>query len=307
MQIPALRVHLRRSAWLTSTLLLLGMSAVKSQPNFADARIGTVRVADNIHMLTGPGGNIGVLTGKDGTFLIDDQYAPLADKVRAALQAISSMPVRFVVNTHWHDDHTGGNENLGEAGALIVAHENVRKRMSVEQFLAVFNARVPPAADGALPVITFTESVTFHWNGEELHVFHVAPAHTDGDSIIHFKKANAVHMGDTYFNGMYPFIDTSTGGSIAGMIAAADRVLSMIDDETKILPGHGPVSNKAELKAYRDMLSAVQGQVSALMSRDLDRDAVIAAKPTRDFDAKWGGGFLKPDVWVGIVFDSIKR
>ena len=239
MQITALRVHLRRSAWLTSTLLLLGMSAVKSQPNFADARIGTVRVADNIHMLTGPGGNIGVLTGKDGTFLIDDQYAPLADKVRAAFQAISSTPVRFVVNTHWHDDHTGGNENLGEAGALIVAHENVRKRMSVEQFLAVFNARVPPAADGALPVITFTESVTFHWNGEELHVFHVAPAHTDGDSIIHFKKANAVHMGDTYFNGMYPFIDTSTGGSIAGMIAAADRVCavrSRADSRARVWP-----------------------------------------------------------------------
>ena len=301
------RDPVRRNAWIASSLLFVGLGSITAQPDFAAAKVGTVRVADNLHMLTGPGGNIGVLTGEDGTFLIDDQYAPLADKVRAAFEAISSSPVRFVVNTHWHDDHTGGNENLGETGALIVAHENVRKRMSVEQFLAVFNARIPPAAEGALPVITFTESVTFHWDGEELYVFHVAPAHTDGDSIIHFKNANAIHTGDIYFNGMYPFIDTSTGGSIAGMIAATDKIISMIDDETKIMPGHGPVSNKAELQAYRAMLSVVQGNVSSLIAQGLGRDAVIAAKPTKDFDAEWGGGFLNADVWVGIVFDSMKR
>ncbi|MCH8960879.1 MAG: MBL fold metallo-hydrolase, partial [Bacteroidetes bacterium] len=211
----------------------------------------------------------------------------------------------FVVNTHWHFDHTGGNENMGAAGAILVAHENVRARMSVDQFMKAFDRAVPASPPGALPVITFTDAMTFHWNGDDLHVFHVDPAHTDGDAIIHFKGANAVHMGDTYFSGMYPFIDVGSGGSIDGMIAAADEVLALADDATKIIPGHGPLSNKAELHAYRDMLATARDRIHALISEGKSQEEVVAAKPTSDLDAEWGGGFMQPDVWVGIVYASM--
>jgi glyoxylase-like metal-dependent hydrolase (beta-lactamase superfamily II) len=165
-------------------------------------------------MLVGSGGNIGVSSGPDGVFVIDDQYAPLTEKIVAAIRGFSDRPIRFVVNTHWHSDHVGGNENLGKMGALIVAHDNVRERMSVEQVMEVFGRTVPPSPDQALPVVTFGEAVTFHLNGDELYVFHVPHAHTDGDAIIHFRKANVVHMGDTFFNGLYPFIDLGSAGNV---------------------------------------------------------------------------------------------
>lgn len=283
-----------------ATLVALPLAAQQQE-----VEIQTVRVADGVYMLVGRGGNIGVSVGEDGAFLVDDQYAPLTPKIQAAVAALTDAPIRFVINTHWHGDHTGGNENLGRAGAVIVAHENVRKRMSVEQFIAAFDSRTPPAPAGALPVITFTLGVTFHWNADAIHVFHVNPAHTDGDAIIHFQRANAVHMGDTYFNGIYPFIDVSTGGNLDGMIAAADRVLALSDAGTRIIPGHGPLSNQPELRAYRDMLSAVGRRVRRLAREGKTREQVIAAKPTQDYDATWGGGFLQPDQWVGIVYDAV--
>ena len=215
--------------------------------------------------------------------------------------------MRFVVNTHWHGDHTGGNENMGAAGAIVVAHENVRARMSVDQFIEAFGRTVPASPPGALPVITFTDAMTFHWNDDVLHVFHVEHAHTDGDAIIRFVESNAVHMGDTYFNGMYPFIDVSSGGGIDGMIATADKVLAMIDDQTKIIPGHGPLSNKAELTAYRDMLATARGNIHKLVSEGKSKEETVAARPTSSLDAQWGGGFMQPDVWVGLVYDSLKK
>lgn len=272
----------------------------------ADVQIETVRAAENVYMLAGSGGNIGLSVGTDGAFLIDDQYAPLTQKIKASVAALTDQPIRFVVNTHWHGDHTGGNENLGEAGALIVAHENVRARMSVEQFIAAFDRRYPPAPPRALPVITFTESVTFHWNGDEIHVFHVDPAHTDGDAIIRFTNANVIHMGDTYFNRSYPFIDVSTGGSLDGVIAAVDRVLRYADGNTVVIPGHGPISNRTELRTYRDLLVTVRDRIARLIAQGEDRAAVIAAKPTSDFDTIWGRGFLQPDQWVGLVFDAMR-
>jgi glyoxylase-like metal-dependent hydrolase (beta-lactamase superfamily II) len=289
----------------TLFLFLFNVSAAFAQQNFDEVRIETIPVADGLFMLVGSGGNIGLSVGADGAFLIDDQYAPLTEKIKAAVAAQTDQPVRFVVNTHWHGDHTGGNEHMGETGAIIVAHENVRKRMSTEQFLQAFGRRTPPSPPGALPVITFTDAVTFHWNGDDIRVFHVAPAHTDGDAVIHFRKANVIHAGDTYFNGMYPFIDTSTGGSLDGMIAAADMILALADDETKIIPGHGPLSNKAELIAYRDMLATVGARIRELVEAGKTRDEVIAAHPTADLDATWGKGFLQPDVWVGIVYDAV--
>ncbi len=297
----------RRPARLAAAALMLAALATpaQAQQDMANVQIQTVPVAEGVYMLVGQGGNIGLSVGEDGAFVVDDQYAPLTEKILAAVAELSETPVRFVVNTHWHGDHTGGNENMGQAGALIVAHENVRKRMSVEQFIKAFNAQVPPSPEAALPVLTFTDAVTFHWNDEDIHVFHVASAHTDGDAVIHFQRANALHMGDTYFNGFYPFIDASTGGSLDGMIATAEHVLAMVDDETKIIPGHGPLSNKAELQAYRDVLAAVRDRVHRLIGEGKSRDEVVAAKPTADFDEAWGDGFLKPDAWVGIVYDAM--
>ena len=216
---------------------------------FDQVVIQTQSLADGLHMLTGRGGNLVVSSGADGVFLVDDQFAPLSERILAAIAKISSQPLRFVVNTHWHGDHTGGNENMGRAGALIVAHDNVRRRMSADQFQAAFQRTVPAAPPAALPVITFGEDVTFHLNGGEVHVFHVARAHTDGDAIVHFRAGNSIHMGDTFFNGLYPFIDLDSGGSIDGVIAAVDRALPLMDKKTRVIPGHGPLSDRAGLEA----------------------------------------------------------
>lgn len=283
------------------------ITAPLAAQNWDSVQVHAVPVARSIYMLTGSGGNIGLSAGTDGAFLVDDQYAPLTDKIVATIRSVTDEPVHFVVNTHWHGDHTGGNENLGATGALIVAHENVRQRMSTEQFIEAFNARTPPSPAAALPVITFTESVTFHWNGDEIHVFHVHPAHTDGDAIIHFRRANVIHMGDTFFNGIYPFIDVSSGGNIHGMIAAADQALGLAGPDTRIIPGHGPLATTQDLTAYRDMLVDVRNRVAALIADGKTRDEAVASKSLTHLDAKWGGGFMQPDVFVGIVYDSMTR
>lgn len=289
---------------LSALVLAFVLTTSLAGQDMRDVSIKSIRITDSVYMLTGRGGNIGLSVGEDGVFLIDDQFAPLTDKILAAVAELTDDPIQFVVNTHWHPDHTGGNENLGEAGVIIVAHENVRKRMSTEQFIAAFNNRSPPSPPEALPVITFTDSITLHYNGDELRVAHMEPAHTDGDSVIFFRKANVVHMGDTYFNGMYPFIDVSSGGSIDGMIEAARRVLGQVNDQTKIIPGHGALSDTRGLLAYVEMLETVRGRVQKLVDEGKSREDVVAARPTRDFDAQWGGGFLEPDKWVGIIYDG---
>jgi len=276
------------------------------QDDFSKVEVTSAKVAEGVYVLTGQGGNIGVSLGEDGVFLIDDQYAPLTTKIRAAVSSLTPQPIRFVLNTHWHGDHSGGNENLGKLGIVIVAHENVRKRMSVEQFLEAFGQKVPASPKAALPIITFADSITFHLNGDEIRSFHVAPAHTDGDTVVHFKKANVVHMGDCFFNGMYPFIDLSSGGSIDGVIAAADKVLAITDMSTKIIPGHGPVGDKAALQIFRDVLVSIRDRVKTMVAAGKTLDEVKAAAPTKDFDAKWGGGFMKPEVFTAIVYQSLK-
>ncbi len=266
-----------------------------------DVQIQVIELTPSVRMLMGRGGNIGVSSGEDGVFLIDDQFAPLTEKILEAIGSFSDQPVKFVINTHWHGDHTGGNENLGKAGAIIVAHENVYKRLSTDQVLVAFDREIPARQKEALPVITFTRDLTFHLNGDELKVFHVENAHTDGDAIIYFTNANAVHMGDTFFNGMYPFIDTEHGGSIDGMIAAAGRMLEMIDDDTKIIPGHGPLGARAQLQAYHDMLVGVREAIQAEVAAGKSVDEVVAANPTAAYDGEWGGGFLNPERFTRIV------
>ena len=294
----------------TKTLLLgliLAFSGgfAAAQPNFDAVTIKTHKVAEGIYALEGEGGNIGVSVGEDGVIIIDDQFAPLTPKITAAIRALSDKPLRFVLNTHWHFDHTGGNENFGNAGAVIVAHENVYKRMSTEQFIAFFKMKLPPSPKAALPVITFTEAVTFRLNGDELNGYHVKRAHTDGDMIVRFRKANVVHMSDTYFSFMYPFIDLGSGGSVKGVLAAVDGVLGTIDENTKIIPGHGPLSTKSDLRAYRNMLSKVATSIGRMIKAKKTLEQVVAAKPTREFDAVWGNGFLKPDQFVEIVYKSM--
>jgi glyoxylase-like metal-dependent hydrolase (beta-lactamase superfamily II) len=288
-----------------ATLVWLAAAPALAQQDFSKVEVKSERVAEGLYMLTGSGGNMGLSVGTSGTYLIDDQYAPLSEKILAAIRAITPDPVRFVVNTHWHGDHTGGNENMGKAGALIVAHENVRVRMSREHFMAAFGRKIPPSPEAALPVVTFTDAVTFHWNGDEIRVHHVPPAHTDGDSIVHFVKADVVHMGDVFFNGGYPFIDTSSGGRVDGVIAAADRVLAAVGEKTRIIPGHGPLATKADLQAYRDVVKTLRDRIATLKAEGKSRDEVIAAKPTADHDAKWGGGFMKGDTFTGLVYDSL--
>jgi glyoxylase-like metal-dependent hydrolase (beta-lactamase superfamily II) len=293
-------------ARLAAVLVLAAAPALAQQQDFSKVEIKAEKVADGVYMLTGAGGNIGLSVGKDGAYVIDDQFAPLTDKILAAVRTVTPSPVRFVINTHLHGDHTGGNENMGKAGAIVVAHENVRKRMSVEQFSATFNRTTPASPEAALPVVTFTDAVTFHWNGDEIRVHHVAPAHTDGDSIVRFVKADVVHMGDLFFNGGYPFIDTSSGGRVDGVIAAAEETLAVIGDKTRIIPGHGPLATRADLQAYRDMLKVLRDRIAKLKAEGKSRDEVIAAKPTADHDAKWGTGFMKGDTFTGLAYDSLK-
>ncbi len=287
--------------------LLAAATAQAQDPDYSKVEIKTQHVAGSVYMLTGAGGNIGVSAGDDGVVLIDDQFAPLSDKIKAAVAAISSKPIRFLINTHWHGDHTGGNENFAKSGILIVAQENVRKRLSAGQVNELYNRTVPAAPAGALPVVTFTDAIAFHLNGDDADAVHVPPAHTDGDAYVHFRKADVVHTGDLFFNGGYPVIDVPSGGSFSGMIAAADRLLQVIGPDTKLIPGHGPLGTPADLRAYRDMLAQVRERVAPMVKAGKTVDEVIAAKPTADLDAKWGQGFMTPARFLRAVHMSLLR
>jgi glyoxylase-like metal-dependent hydrolase (beta-lactamase superfamily II) len=297
--------------WNLCPALLIALSLAHpaaAQPDFSGVDIETVGIADGLYVLIGAGGNIGLSVGDDGAFLIDDQYAPLTEKIKRAIGAVTDKQVRFIINTHWHGDHTGGNENFGEAGALIVAHDNTRSRMAVEQFVPLFDHRAPPSPAGALPIVTFSETVTFHWNDKTIHAFHVAHAHTDGDAIIRFVEDDVYHMGDVYWTSGYPRIDVGNGGTLGGVIAAVERVLEMADADSRIIPGHGPLPppGPSALRAYLEMLTGVRGEVQSLIERGLSEEQVIAAKPTRRFDDAWGGD-RSPESFAQIVYRSLRE
>jgi glyoxylase-like metal-dependent hydrolase (beta-lactamase superfamily II) len=272
-----------------------------AQQDFSKVEVKSEKLAGTVWMLTGSGGNLGVSAGEDAVFLVDDQYAPLTEKIVAAIARVSPKPVKFVLNTHWHGDHTGGNENLGKAGALIVAHDNVRRRMDSEQFIEFLRMATKPSPRAALPVVTFSQDVTFHLNGEEVRAFHVPRAHTDGDAIVHFAGSDVIHMGDVFWNRLYPFIDTSSGGTIDGVVAAVDRALAIAKPGTRIIPGHGPLATRDDLKAYRDMLAAVSQRIKAMIREGRKLEEITASGVTADFDEAWGKGFIRPHKFAEMV------
>ena len=284
----------------------VAIPAAAQQQDFSDVEVKVERLAPGVAVLFGEGGNIGLSYGEDGNVLIDDQWAPLTDRILAAVRTLDQHPVRFVVNTHWHADHTGGNENLGKRGAVIVAHHNVRERMSTEQVMKALNVTVPPSPKEALPVVTFGDGVALHLNGDTLHVIHVANAHTDGDSLVHWQKANVLHMGDTFFHrATLPFIDLGSGGSVDGLIAAANKGLELAGPNTKIIPGHGPMATRADLAAYRDMVVDVRGKVAAGIAAGQTLAQVKASKPAAAYGP--ADGFIKPDQFVEAVYTSLRN
>ncbi|MFC3712589.1 MBL fold metallo-hydrolase [Sphingoaurantiacus capsulatus] len=288
-------------------LLLAAATPAAAQQDMSKVEVRTEQVAPGVHNLIGAGGNIGVSTGPDGTFIIDDQFAPLTPKIVEALKKIDDKPVRFVLNTHWHFDHTGGNENLGKAGTLIVAHDNVRTRMSTDQFMEALQQRIPASPAVALPVVTFDSSTTFHINGDAIRAVHVPHAHTDGDSLVQFTKANVVHMGDVFNNTSFPFIDLSSGGSAAGLIAGLAKGIALGNAQTRYIPGHGAVASRDELTAYHAMVADVVGNVRAGIAAKQSADQIVASKPAAAYDAKWGQGFIKADVFVRAIHASLTK
>ena len=285
--------------------LTLGAGSAVAQESGNDT-LKSVPVTDGIWMLMGAGGNIAVNVGDDGVLLVDDQFAFSYDVIVKKIREITDQPVKMLLNTHWHSDHSGGNEKFANAGTLILAHDNVRKRMSAEHVSSFFKSTSPPSPEAALPVVTFDSSVTLHINDQTIQARHVAPAHTDGDSVIWFAEKNVVHMGDLFFNGLYPFIDVDSGGSLQGMIAAVNAELENIDDETLIIPGHGPLADRAALIRYRDMLTTVAGRIEMAVDKGRTRQQVVDAEPAREFDAEWGKGFIKAGQWSSLAYDAFK-
>lgn len=283
------------------TCFLLGSLSVASQqmPNFDTVQIKTTKVTESIYMFEGSGGNIGVLIGKDGIIIIDDQFAQLSEKIKSALAKISDQPVKFVINTHFHFDHTGGNEKFGGEGAIIVAHNNTRIRLSKERFMGT--TKLPPSPYSALPKVTFADSVTFHMNGQTIHVFYVKNAHTDNDVIIHFKEANVFHAGDAFVRYGFPFIDQANGGSIDGMIKASDLLISITDDQSKIIPGHGLVSSKKDLLEFRTMLVTVRTRVADAMKEGKTLQQIIELDPLKGYKVVMDKSFF-----VEAVYNSLK-
>ncbi|MGD0832105.1 MAG: MBL fold metallo-hydrolase [Terracidiphilus sp.] len=270
--------------------------------------IKTTQLTDNVFLLQGEGGNMALQTGPDGNILIDASYATAVPRILESIAPLSKVPADapgILINTHWHNDHTGGNEGMYEAGYTIFAHQNVRQRLSTPQTMALFQRTIMPAMPGAWPTITFEHEMRIWHNGDSLDLVHFEPAHTDGDSFIHFKSPDILHVGDIWFNGMYPFIDEGAGGSIGGMIRAGEKVLSVASSGTRIIPGHGPLGSKADFNGFRNMLLAVREKVAALKAAGVSEEDAIARKPTTEFDAAWGKGFMNPDTFAGIVYRTL--
>ena len=300
-------------SWIRSPLVLVSCVAIAALPlaaqqNFDTVQVRSVRISDGIYMLMGAGGNIGVSLGDDGTLLVDDQFAPLTARIQAAVRGLTSQGVKYLINTHWHGDHVGGNENFGNAGVLIVAHDNVRERMSKEPFMPRFNQKVPASPKVALPVVTFPETMSVHINGEDIVAVHVRHAHTDGDVLVKFTRANVVHAGDVYVRYGFPFIDDASGGSFLGIIAGTEQLLAATNAATKYIPGHGELATRADVEAYHKMLVTIRDRVGAAIKKRTSLKDLLAAKPLADLEAaNPKGGFVKADDIVTMAYGELSR
>ena len=288
-------------------LFLIGVVAVHgalAQENFDTVKIRPIKVADHIYMLEGSGGNIGVLTGKDGVLMIDDQFAPLSQKIKDAIKTLDPGEIRFLINTHIHGDHSGGNENFKRMGVTVIAHDRVRERMMREHVTK--EAKEPPRDKDAWPVITVTDKISFHLNDEDIDVFHFNSGHTDGDVIVYFKKANVFHTGDMFVRYGYPYIDASRGGGINGFIDYLDKLLPRMDENSKVIPGHGELATKADVKVFRDKLADMRDQVAAALKKGKKVEDIPALGITDKYDAEWGKGFLKGKDYILFIAEDLK-
>ncbi len=282
---------------------LFAPASSPAQDDFSKVEIKTIPVSGNIHMLEGSGGNIGVSAGPDGILMIDDQYAPLSEKIKAALAKLGSEKPRFILNTHWHLDHVGGNETFGRDGSII-SHDNVRKRLSTRQEL--FGRTVEPLKKEGLPVVTYNDAVTVHFNGEEIRMVHFPNSHTDGDGVVFFSGSNVVHMGDLMFAGMFPFVDLDHGGDVVGLTKSVERIIAMLKPDVKIIPGHGPLSTLDDLKTFHAMLVETTDHVRKAVAAGKTLDQ-IKADGVPDKWKPWGTGFIKTDRWLETVHRSLTR
>ena len=284
-------------------LLLIAVPVNAQQPDWSQVQIKATKVAGNVYMLEGAGGNIGVSVGADGILIVDDQFAPLADKIKASLKSLNPGKLRFILNTHFHGDHTGGNVAFGPEGTII-AHDNVRKRLSTDQYSSIFKRSTPASPKEALPVITFNHSLTVHFNGEEIRAIHFPQGHTDGDSVIFFTASNVVHLGDDFFAGRFPFVDIDSGGSVEGLTKNIGELIGKIPPTAKLIPGHGPISTLDDLKLYHRML---------VETTDIVRKKIAAKKTLDDIKKEglpaewnsWGTGFIKTDLWLELIYRSL--
>jgi cyclase len=291
-------------ALMLATLCAAVTIPAHSQQDFSKVEIKPQQLAPSVAVLFGAGGNMGVSYGEDGTVLIDDQFAPLTEKIQKAVADLGAQPVKYLINTHWHFDHSGGNENMGKAGALIMAHDNVRVRMA--QGGSVGGGTTPPAPKVALPVVTYADGLKLHLNGEEVRVVHMPAAHTDGDSIVHWTKSNVIHMGDLFMLKVsFPFVDTKSGGDVRGFVTAADKVLALANDQTKIIPGHGAIATKADLQNHRNMIATTIARVRAGIKAGKTLDQIKAMKPADGFGIDTNG-FIKADAFVEVVYKTFK-
>ena len=277
-----------------------------SGQDLSKVEVKTIPLRNNLYILANSGSNAMLSIGEDGPLVIDAGMVEMSKKVAAAVTATGSGPARIVINTHWHFDHVGGNQQLAESGAIIIAHRNVRESMVDGGKLAVIDREVAPSPASALPDITFDTHLTLHFNGEEFLLTHVPSAHTNGDCIVYLPNSNVLHMGDTFFNGMYPFFDTNAGGTLNGIIKAFDVGMELANDQTMVIPGHGRLSNLNEMKEYRNMLSTVHGRVQKLVAEGKSLQEIIESKPTSDFDKRWGNSWLTPDMWIELIYRGMK-